>query len=326
MFFKKNKNPAENVSPQIPQEEVNKIRVMPPRFVVEEKKNGHGFLILIILLIVLATLVVGAAFLVLQTRQKEAVQQNIDIPADADENSNSNANASAEGANVNSTANTNVNVAINSEPTPTPSSNTNTNTTVETNINVVTPPPSEFSVDTSDIDTDKLTGEEEKLFSTNANNSDTDSDGYSDYNELLTGYDPRQTGKTLLESGLVQEYVLEGNAKIIYPSKWLAKNVGQLVIFDTKRGDSISIAFAQNTDRQEPQDWILKNDTGVQQSQIVQADLINKASAYKTNDNLKYFVFSSDFSQVYIFTYRPSIISSIPFLSTFEMMVQSIRL
>ncbi len=320
MFFKKNKNPAENISPQIPQEEVNKIRVMPPRFVVEEKKSGHGFLILIILLIVLATLVVGAAFLVLQTRQKEAVQQNIDIPA------NINANTAAEGANVNS-ANTNVNPAINSEPTPTPSPNTNTNTAVETNTNVVTPPPSEFLVDTSDIDTDKLTGEEEKLFSTNANNSDTDSDGYSDYNELLTGYDPRQTGKTLLESGLVQEYVLEGNAKIIYPSKWLAKFVGQLVIFDTKRGDSISIAYSQNTDKLEPQDWILENDIiSVTQSQITQANLINKAIAYKTNDNLEYFVFSSDFSRVYIFTYRPSIISSIPFLSTFDMMIQSIRL
>jgi len=324
MFFKKNKNTQTAVSPQVPQEEVNKIRVMPPKFVVEEKKNGHGFLILIVLLIILATLVAGAAFLVLQNKQKEADQQNIDISGNTNENSNTNVNTDVEGININS-ANTNVNVIISTEPTPTPSPDTNT--TVETNVNVEnTPPPSEFTVDTSDIDIDKLTGEEEKLFSTNANNSDTDSDGYSDYNEILSGYDPRQTGKTLLESGLVQEYILEENAKIIHPSKWFVKTAGQLVIFDTKRGDSISIAFSQNTDKLEPQDWILKNDTGVQQSQIVQANLINKANAYRTNDNLKYFVFSSDFSRVYIFTYRPSIISSIPFLSIFEMMVQSIRL
>lgn len=320
MFFKKNQNTEAAVSPQVPQEEVNKIRVMPPKFVVEEKKNGHGFLILIILLIVLATLAVGAAFLVLQNKQREAGQQNIDISA------NTNANTAVEETNVNS-ENTNVNAIVNAEPTPTPSPDTNANTAVETNINVEnTPPPSEFTIDTSDIDADKLTGEEEKIFSTNANNADTDSDGYSDYNEILSGYDPRQTGKTLLESGLVQEYVLEGNAKTIYPSKWFVKTAGQLVIFDTKRGDSMSIAFLQNTDKLEPQDWILKNDTGVQQSQIVQANLINKANAYRTNDNLKYFVFSSDFSRVYIFTYRPSIISSIPFLSTFEMIVQSIRL
>ncbi|MFH1508855.1 MAG: thrombospondin type 3 repeat-containing protein [bacterium] len=42
----------------------------------------------------------------------------------------------------------------------------------------------------NDIDGDGLTAEEEKLYGTNDTTADTDSDGYSDYDEIQNGFDP----------------------------------------------------------------------------------------------------------------------------------------
>lgn len=301
MFHQKPKEQSQVV--EISPDNSEKIRIMPMRFQTEEhKKKGSAFVIIIPLIIFVVLLVVAIVLYF----QMKANGQN---PSD--------------GLNVNNSPPLVDTPAPTPEPTPTPAPTPIVDSTLEPSPTpeiIITSP-----LDTSDIDSDNLTGEEEKLFATNSNNSDTDSDGYKDYNEIISGYDPRQSSKTLLESGLVNEYLFQENIKTYYPSSWIVKDAGILKIFDTKRGDSISVAFNDNNKRLSPLEWIKENDTSVDANQLIKAELISKLDSYKTTDGLKYYVFSQDSAKVITITYRPSILTSIAFLSTFQMMVHSVR-
>lgn len=321
MFLKKSKNKTPE-TPVLPSEMTEKIRTMPVKFYQEErKKRGYGrFLAILAILIFLITFVIAAVFLVLQ-------QGNFSFVSLGEEK-----NASPE---VMASPEVNTPIAGNAENVPEltqPDSGNGqeTNESAQNPDNPLAGAP-DLTLDTSDIDGDTLTGEEEKIFATNSNSRDTDADGFSDNNELLSGYDPRLSGKTLLESGLVLSYAVDSSASLLYPKTWLVKSAGTLTIFDTKKGDSISVAVSQNNERLEPTAWISENDPAVFSDVasdgvgVVEANLISKKKAYRTNDNLKYYVFSDDLTSVYVFSYRPSIFTSIPFLTTFQVMINSLN-
>jgi len=68
--------------------------------------------------------------------------------------------------------------------------NLNSNTNVNTNVNAVV---NEASLD---IDNDSLVDEQEKIYGTDPNRSDTDGDGYNDGLEVSTGHDPLKAAAT----------------------------------------------------------------------------------------------------------------------------------
>lgn len=303
MFEKYEKNDNDEML-QVSAEISESIRIMPPRFYSEEKKKNNTA-IFFTLFIALVMAIGAGAFLFYKMSKGGGEKTFSEVTATPTPQENNNV------ASVSSTP------VAQSEETPLP--------VPEPAPTVAETLPPEFNIDASDADEDNLTAEEERLFATNANSSDTDSDGFFDAHEILAGYDPRLAKMTLKDSGLVEEYTLEKNAKILYPKEWFVKTAGLVVIFDSKKGDSVSISFSDNPEKLDPVAWIVKNEFGISKDQISQKDLINKTLAYMTNDTLKHFVFTSDRSGVYTFTYRPRNISSLPFLTVFKMILESFK-
>lgn len=305
MFGKKEKIPQAQ-TPQIPQEMTEKIRTMPNPYYSEERKKGHGFLFLLIMIIVFFIVAGGGVFWVML--QKRA----------ATETDVNNANINADAPGIVPSPSSQPSPEATQTPTPLP----------EATPTPIAPTPENLPaspLDSSDIDNDNLTGEEEKIFATNSNSSDTDSDGYSDSNELLAGYDPRLREKTLAESEIVQQMSLAGDAKVLYPAEWLARQSGQGYIFDSKKGDIMSVFFLSNSEKSSPEEWFSKNDSSIVFGELLDGKLISKNIAYRTPDNLKYYIFSGDFSRVYVFSYTPSSPNLLLYLSTFQMMANSLR-
>ncbi len=87
-------------------------------------------------------------------------------------------------ANVNTNANTNGNENVNAElPNVNGDANANANIDLNTNANT------NINTDT-DFDDDGLTNDQEREYKTDPLNPDTDGDGYTDGDEVRTGYDP----------------------------------------------------------------------------------------------------------------------------------------
>ena len=112
------------------------------------------------------------------------------------------------------------------------------------------PPPPGNNVNNNDIDQDQLTTEEESLYNTDPNDSDSDNDGYLDGTELVNLYSPIASGESLLNSGLVTVFTsTEFAYRIWYPSAWVAAEgplEGSVIIaMDSESGDEISIVVQE---------------------------------------------------------------------------------
>jgi len=282
----------------VPSEESQKIHIMPGKFQLSGPKKGNKlFLILILLLVILFITLVGLAVL-----YKSAWSQPAGI--------------------VN-----NVNIA------PIENINTNTDTNIDANVNLDTsdspsPSPSAEALDFSDLDNDGLTGEEEKIFSTNANSPDTDSDGYRDEEEILLGYDPRWKDKNLEGSDLVNVYNFL-DVDLLYPVSWQATDNGLIASFDTKKSDVITFtqtSFEQNMDRADLMNVIQIDDPMIFESDLEETKTKNYETVYKTNNGLKYYFFSNDLRKMLILSYEPADIQSPIYLSVFQMMANSLTL
>lgn len=213
-------------------------------------------------------------------------------------------------------------------PTPTPTlTPTPTPPSTPTSTPTPTPSPSTTSAyDNSDIDIDGLTGEEEKLFFTNANNPDTDSDGYKDEEEILYGFDPRLKGRNLDDSDLVAKFSFHGST-LLYPSPWYVKEAGSIVIFDTKTSETIGITytvFDQNMNKEGLLEWVKKDDPMLSNSDIEETSTRNAQMVYKTKDGMKYYIFSNDFKNAFVLSYNGAGEDTPLYLSTFRMMVNSL--
>jgi len=183
-------------------------------------------------------------------------------------------------------------------------------------------------LDASDIDQDGLTAEEEKVLATNANSQDTDSDGYNDLEEILAGNDPRWKDKDLENSDLVTKQAFR-DATFLYPAAWYAKETGQLIIIDTKMGDSVGIEYINlNPDITQESliEWIRQNDPMLSEGDIQIVTVNALRTAYKTNDGMKYYLFSDDLRNVFILSYNPIDAAIKAFQSIFEMMVSSLKI
>lgn len=121
---------------------------------------------------------------------------------------------------------------------------------VDNNGTEITPPPPPPLTNNIDADQDNLTREEEALFGSNINDSDTDDDGYTDGMEVLNLYNPVVAGGLLVDSGLVT--IFTDNLfkyRFLYPTSWVTDNIdGVLSILpDSELGDNFTFKLNQNT-------------------------------------------------------------------------------
>ena len=171
----------------------------------------------------------------------------------------------------------------------------------------------------TDSDSDGLTNtEEELLYGSAANLPDTDADGFLDGNEVFHRYNPSALG-TLLEAKLVQ--VLQGDGfTLLYPTKWvvLPADQGAQAIASTT-GEKITIAHVLKPKEQSLADWYALS---VKEGTPTPSKTKNGYPTLTAQDQLTVFI---DLGTVVLtLTYDASLRSTIDYLQTFQMMVNSV--
>lgn len=117
-----------------------------------------------------------------------------------------------------------------------------------------------------DSDSDGLTDTEEALYGTNAQNPDTDGDGFLDGNEVFNLYNPDgQAPIKLQDSGLVTALVSPAGWSMWIPAKWQATldaPDGSRATISTGNGETFVISLEDNTQQQSVMDWYLAQKPG----------------------------------------------------------------
>lgn len=132
-------------------------------------------------------------------------------------------------------------------------------TTPEEEVDIIaTSTPSEIEIlDNTDIDSDGLTAQEELLLGSDDNSVDSDGDGYLDYDELKSLYNPVGTGK-IIDNVNIGQYKNETFAySILYPLSWTRTSVGgnDSIIFKSENNDFIQVIAQANIAKQSIEDW-----------------------------------------------------------------------
>lgn len=295
MFKLKTKQTSE--IPAVAPEVLEQIRVMPQLYYKNRKKREGSKIFIWLAVVIAATGVAVAGFILVSNYLK--VQ--LEVPAAGN--------------------------------LPIPEASLPAEPVVNEDVKVVPMPEAEVEAEpavagTEDGDVDGLTLDEEKLYLTNSLNSDTDGDGYSDGAEVLAGYDPSQPGRTLAESGLIKIYNNPNQGYLVMlPQEWLVNSLdteSREVVFDSRLGEFIRIFAKANPDLLSLSDWISVNDLLVEVGQLAPVT-INNLAGYKTADDLKYYLASTDLSTVFVVSYEAVGMTEVSFRTTMKMMARSFK-
>lgn len=211
-----------------------------------------------------------------------------------------------------------------------------TSTPEEAAAPTITPPAAPFSVIfpfknyTKNIDTDNdgLTDEEEKIFGTEIEKPDSDSDGYVDSLEVANLYNPLGFKPVrLLDSGKVKVYLNPTfNYSIFYPESWISQALdanNKDVMFTSATGEFIEVLAEDNPLKMSVEAWYLSQSPGVEASQLEHFTTKEKFEGVKSPDGLVAYLPSGD--KIFVINYNIGLKTEVNFLNTFEMMINSFR-
>lgn len=207
MFGRKKKTDAPGSAQAgvvLPEDTVERIRIMPERFYVVPKRQANRTFVVMGTLTIVVGLLVAVALAVWKFGPGPAgVPTAVPSPAIASTPSPARPAATP--------------TAI---PTPSPAPTSSPAPTA-------TPSPSPsptVALPTSDEDSDGLTLNEERLYGASPTNPDSDGDGYRDGAEVSRGYSPvAGGGLTLLQGGLHAEATTDLGFRWSYPPAWIAE-------------------------------------------------------------------------------------------------------
>jgi flagellar basal body-associated protein FliL len=336
MLFSKKDKKEEKIDerPAKKRLETYDIKVMPVKFQKVLKPSGGGVLklaiILIVALVVISGIVFGVLFLLnsMETPEVPAPRsannnQNINQPEDINQNvnqPNENVNTN-DNVNQNTNFNENVNTNINE----------NVNTNVNANINAPTTQPIEgvSYFMSQDSDADGLTDVEEDLYETEKRKPDTDGDGFIDGQEIIGGYNPKSAGTSLLSnSGFVNKYPNPTyNYEILHLSTWVARPSDQSlseVNFQSATGEYVQILVEDNPQELDLISWYLAETNNANISDIDRKTDKQGFEILVSKDKLTYFLLDNDNKEnIFIISYEIGSRTSLNFLTSFEMMINS---
>lgn len=336
-FFKKQnseKKPSEANNSLSADLELSKlVHVMPQRYYFAPKKNNAAAILIVIIgILIIAVLSVAAFYLSENLKNAKNAKPQVNPEPVVNQNTNANANVNTNiDTNVQATAptstqpETNTNIDVTNQPTNPPVATTspampNTNPAPVVDNNLVQPP-----VSAADADNDLLTAAEEKMYNTNVNNADSDADGFTDGNEILSGYDPSKANKKLAGSGLFIDYK-NSYFSIMYPKDWRQKvsdQTGTEVLFISPIGEFVEVLAIDNPEKSDLNTW-LKSQYGEALPQVTDITL-GKLVGVRESDNLKYYFIKDDKSRVYLLTYNIGNAKESNFMTTFTAMVKSFK-
>lgn len=174
-----------------------------------------------------------------------------------------------------------------------------------------------------DTDSDGLTDTEESVvYGTDPSLPDTDGDGFLDGNEVFHGYNPYGVAPgTLVEAGLAQ--VLTANTvHLQFPTKWSTSiDASGVNSVETTTGEKITITAVPKETRLTLQDWY---------AQTVKDGTLNLS---KTRKGFPLLVAKNQLTayidlgaQVIVLAYNTAAKSTVDYLTTFQMMVNSLEM
>ena len=179
-----------------------------------------------------------------------------------------------------------------------------------------------------DTDQDGLSNvEENTIFATSIDVSDTDEDNYSDSTEILNLYNP--AGKGLLkDSGLVSTYNNPVyNYSLLYPKSWRIEDAtnGNNVIFFSNLDGFVQIISQTNNEQQTLAQWYADINASVESTNQAVTQTTNGLDVLYSPDGLTAYVLDvNDIDNIYVITYSPERNNKLEFLTTFKMIVNSI--
>jgi hypothetical protein len=193
-------------------------------------------------------------------------------------------------------------------------------------------PDDPFSTDLTpgkDTDSDGLTDFEEVLFATDPKLPDTDADGFLDGNEVFHRYHPNgEAPFTLLDSGVVQVFEEQDfSYSIYYPTAWTVSVVGgqaEQVIFTAESGEVIQVIVNAKLAEQTVTDWFLTQDSNVDAGDLLSFTSKEQISGVLSPDRMTAYLDGGD--KVYLISYNTGTKVVIDYLQTFQMMLNSLLL
>lgn len=325
----KEKKPLNADAAQTPAVRKARIYTMPDKFYVSDAGgSSKKSPLLLIMVIVLAVVVIGGGAFILYQRMNtstdeianqspenlntslvvnsntnQIVNQQTNSPANTNRLTTANTNSGTNGVFNLNTANVNV--------------FQNTNTTSNSNVSTITR--------SEDTDGDGLTNVEESLYGTSITVADTDGDGYADGQEVLAGYDPNSPGQPLSSSSAVKLYtnVTDGYS-LLYPSGWDVANDTQNSrgkLFTTS-GEFVSVSLQDNPAQLSARDWYLSKAPGIDFTAVKSVVTWDGTlSGVQSVDGTT--VYLTRGTSVYVISYNTNILSEANYMTTFQMMYQS---
>jgi len=179
-----------------------------------------------------------------------------------------------------------------------------------------------------DTDQDGLSDiEENTVFTTSINNSDTDKDDYSDSIEILNLYNPIGVG-LLKDSGLVEVF---HNAtydyNLFYPKDWRVEDEasGNNIMFFSNLNSFVQVITQANSQKQTLALWYADMNNLANTFDLSTIKTAGDMEVLYSPDGLTaYIVNPTDLENIYVFTYSPGQNKKLDFASTFKMMINSL--
>lgn len=174
-----------------------------------------------------------------------------------------------------------------------------------------------------DQDGDGLTNIEERLFGTDDQLTDSDTDTFIDTVELLNGYNPAGTG-LLNETDLFSEYINEnGGYRLLYPTIWQPAPSGRNgVQFPTGTGETILVILQNNPNKLALLEWY-QQVTGLQASEIKTKTIGNVVGVLSDDERTFYFALPSRPDVIFVVNHSIGSKRTVDFGTTVEFMIRS---
>ncbi len=269
--------------------------------------------------------------------------QNVNTNLNQNQNANVNLNTNSllnSNINVNDNLNTNLNLNVNTNLNLNSNSNLNSNVNTNTNTSVSTigaPLPS-----STDSDSDGLTDVEEQVYGTNANNPDTDGDGFIDgmrklangsyEGESYNGYCPTKPGSVRLDDATCAAVRTYTNTTFNYamwvPKNWLVQPTTTdektvIITPDIATSEFFQVSVLDNPSQLTAKNYYLSLNPGVDPTVVKDATTNGLDGVMSLDQTTVYLVKGT---KIYVLTYNTDSLTKVNFRTTFTIMYRSFRL
>ena len=193
---------------------------------------------------------------------------------------------------------------------------------------VTTPPVTIPTTGGTDTDSDGLSDVEEVLFGSDPRIPDTDADSFLDGNEVFHLYNPRgEAPGLLIDTGFARTFNETGfSYTIIYPSRWTAQRLDDAqeeVIFHAPTGEFVQVLVQVKDPTMDIDAWYLTQAPLVEPADV--GHVVTKQGYLGVTSPDQMTTYLDLGEAVYVVSYNLGDVHAINFLTTYQMMVNSLH-